>query len=314
MKILFTGVSSFTGFWFVKELVNNGHEVYGIFRRERDEYIDTRGVRVEKIEKEIQSIFNCDFGSSRFVELLRGHDKFDIFCHHAADVSNYKSNDFNVVQALKNNTENIQNVLNLLKEKGCQRIVLTGSAFEQNEGAGSENLPAFSPYGLSKGLTSDVFKFYSRKFGLSLGKFVIPNPFGPFEEPRFTDYLIKNWFDDKIPGVLAPRYVRDNIHISLLSKYYVYFMENILEHQEFIRLNPSGYPETQGSFAQRFADEMRKRLNLPCKLKFMEQKEFNEPGVRINTDNIDYKKLEWDEKKAWDELARYYEEKYKKQQ
>jgi len=33
MKILFTGGSSFTGYWFIKELVAAGHEVVAAFRR-----------------------------------------------------------------------------------------------------------------------------------------------------------------------------------------------------------------------------------------------------------------------------------------
>ena len=33
MKILFTGASSFTGYWFVKELAERGHEVTALLRR-----------------------------------------------------------------------------------------------------------------------------------------------------------------------------------------------------------------------------------------------------------------------------------------
>ena len=75
-----------------------------------------------------------------------------------------------------------------------RKVVLTGSVFEQREGAGTEGLRAVSPYGLSKGLTADVFSYFTELLGMKLGKFVIPNPFGPLEEPRFTSYLIHNWF------------------------------------------------------------------------------------------------------------------------
>ena len=40
MKILFTGGSSFTGFWFIQELAAAGHEVTAIFRKRADEYAD----------------------------------------------------------------------------------------------------------------------------------------------------------------------------------------------------------------------------------------------------------------------------------
>lgn len=33
MKVLFTGASSFTGFWFVRELAAAGHDVTALFRK-----------------------------------------------------------------------------------------------------------------------------------------------------------------------------------------------------------------------------------------------------------------------------------------
>ena len=40
MRILFTGGSSFTGYWFIKELAAAGHEVTATFQRQLDEYPD----------------------------------------------------------------------------------------------------------------------------------------------------------------------------------------------------------------------------------------------------------------------------------
>ena len=40
MKILFTGGSSFTGFWFIRELAAAGHEVTAIFRKRAEDYAD----------------------------------------------------------------------------------------------------------------------------------------------------------------------------------------------------------------------------------------------------------------------------------
>ena len=102
---------------------------------------------------------------------------------------------------------------------------MTGSVFEGGEGAGSQGLPDFSPYGLSKALTAQVFRYYCARAGMGLGKFVIPNPFGPYEEPRFTAYLMKNWLAGATPACSSPAYVRDNIHVSLLAKVYARFAE-----------------------------------------------------------------------------------------
>ena len=72
------------------------------------------------------------------------------------------------------------------------------------------------------------------------------------------------------------------------------------------RLNPSGYPESQGAFAERVRREAAARLGLPRGLEFGTQTEFPEPPVRINTDFLDTRALGWSETTAWDEFVRYY--------
>ncbi len=305
MKILFTGGSSFTGFWFIRELTTAGHEVTAIFRRRPEEYPDElRRQRALLTTKSCRSVHGCAFGDEKFLELIR-EGSWDILCHHGADVTNYKSPDFDTVTALKNNTHNLPAVLETLKLAGGLRIVLTGSVFEGGEGAGSEGLPDFSPYGLSKNLTAQVFRFYCDRMGLCLGKFVIPNPFGPYEEPRFTGYLMKNWLAGSKPSCSSPTYVRDNIHVSLLAKSYVQFAQQ-LPVTGFTRTNPSGYAESQGAFTLRLAREMEQRLGIPCLVDLKKQVEFAEPRVRINTDPPDINALAWDESTAWDEFAQYY--------
>ena len=185
-------------------------------------------------------------------------------------------------------------------------MLLTGSVFEGGEGAGSEGLPAFSPYGVSKELTARVFAYYTRALQMGLGKFVIPNPFGPYEEPRFTAYLIRSWYEGKKATVNTPDYVRDNIHVSLLAKAYTDFAARLAAPGSQ-KLNPSGYIESQGRFAQRVAEEMRWRLELPCELELKTQTEFTEPRIRVNTDPPDAQRLGWDEARAWDQIAEFYQ-------
>lgn len=306
MKILFTGASSFTGYWFVRELAAAGHEVTAVLRKRPEDYPDeVRRSRAEGLLDVCTPVYGASFGDDAFVSLLR-EGGFNVLCHHGADVTNYKSPDFDAVGAAANNAKNLPAVIEALRSGGSRRIVLTGSAFEGGEGAGSQGLPDFSPYGFSKRLTSETFRYYANRDGLSLGKFVIPNPFGPFEEPRYTAYLMKNWLEGKTPSCSNPAYVRDNIHVSLLAKAYVAFVANLPDLPNYAQLNPMGYAESQGAFTLRLAQEMRPRLNLPCEVELKKQTAFPEPRVRINTDVVDADILGWDESAAWDAMAEYY--------
>ena len=309
MRILFTGASSFSGFWFVRGLAEAGHQVAATFRRPLGDYQGLRQDRVTRLERCCEPVPGCAFGDERFLQLIRSRD-WDLLCHHAAEVTDYRSPSFDTVQALSNNARNVGPVLEALRDRGCRRIVLTGSVFENGEGAGSEGLPAFSPYGLSKGLTAELFKYYAPGHGFRLGKFVIPNPFGPFEEPRFTAYLVRSWYAGQTPCVNTPAYVRDNIHISLLAKAYVAFAEGLGSRIGYQRLGPSGYVGSQGSFARLFAQSLAPELGIPCPVELKQQTDFSEPRVRINTDVLDAGQLGWDEQRAWSDLAEYYRATY----
>lgn len=302
MRILFTGASSFTGYWFIRALSQAGHEVTALFQKSPLEYQGLRKERVNRLVPFCHQEFGVSFGDDLFMELLK--TPYDLVCHHAAEVVNYRSPDFDPVQALVKNTYNGVEVLRLMKVNGCQRFLLTGSIFEPREGKGTETR-AMSPYGLSKGLTSDYFKYYCEREGIQLGKFVIPNPFGPLEEGRFTSYLAEQWLKGEIAEVKTPDYVRDNIHVSLLAEAYRFFVEQLHFLGNYAQFNPTGYTETMAEFTERFAAEMRKRWKLPCETVVLEQQEFSEPLIRTNYDIVN---VEWNEARAWDSIAQFYKE------
>ncbi len=303
MRILLTGASSFTGLWFAKALAAKGHSIFAPLRS--TVYSGLRGQRVADLGKAAEVVFDCPLGSPRFLDLANA-ESFDLFCHHASQTTDYRSPNFDALSATAENTLNLAATLQTMLERGLSGLVLTGSVFEQDEGAGNEPMRAFSPYGLSKGLTWQYCRFLNETMGFNLGKFVIPNPFGPFEEPRFCNYLIQSWARRETPTVRTPLYVRDNIHVDLLAEAYALFCRKVAGTKGITRVNPSFYVESQGAFAQRFAREMESRLLIPCPVNLSEQTDFAEPMVRINTDRVDEKALDWSEAAAWDAEADFY--------
>jgi UDP-glucose 4-epimerase len=307
LRALLTGASSFTGYWIARELAQRGHEVHATFTRAGEsDYEGIRQRRVLEVARSCSPVFGCRFGDERFLDAVRSV-RPDVLCHHGAVVSEYRRSDFDVMGAFTANTRNLPLVLDALAGAGTRRLVLTGSVFENDEGAGSGDRPAFSPYGLSKGFTFQAFRYWCAKRGMSLAKFVISNPFGPLEEPRFTAYLITSWLKDETPVVRTPAYVRDNIHVELLAAAYARFAEAERGTQPGMeRLGPSGFVGTQGEFASLVAGRLRPLLGKACRFELAEQTDFSEPLVRVNTQPASGLVDTWDEDAAWEALARYY--------
>jgi nucleoside-diphosphate-sugar epimerase len=300
------GASSFTGYWFAEALHAGGVHVVAPLRGALVSYAGgPRAERVRRLKAVAEIIEAAPFGSNRFLEVANSSG-YDVLCHHAARVGDYRSPEFDIPGALAENTANLRAVLKIMGRGGLCGVVLTGSMFEQNEGAGEAPLTAFSPYGLSKGFTAAVVSHRCREFGLPYGKFVIPTPFGPLEEPRFCAYLIQSWKKGEIARVNTPSYIRDNIHVSLLADAYAKFVDEMCAGKGRHKLNPSGYVETQGAFAERFAAAMRPRLGMECAIEIPKQTDFSEPLMRVNIDSAACYVDRWDEAAAWDSAAAGY--------
>ena len=306
-----TGASSFTGMWIAEALSKNGHDVAAFLKRGQHSYSGIRQSRVERLRKYVSILYDAPFGSPAFLAALEeAAGPIDLFCHHAADVTDYRSPEFDYVKALEANTWNLPRVLKALEAKGCKHIILTGSVFERGEGESAEELKAMSPYGLSKGLTYEAFCYFCEKQSFLLGKFVIPNPFGPYEEDRFTSYLMREWLQGKTPVVKTPEYVRDNIPAPLLASAYSQYAESFLASSKPTNFSPSFYRESQGDFALRYAAETRKRINLPCQTSLTTQTDFFEPLVRVNRHPLDKAKLNFNEQAFFDENTLWYQRLY----
>jgi nucleoside-diphosphate-sugar epimerase len=262
--------------------------------------------RLDQLRSIAQIIPDAPFGSGKFIQVASEGD-FDVLCHHGAEVGDYRSPEFDVIGAVTSNTINLPRVIEVINGKP---IVVTGSVFEQDEGDGGDFSGAFSPYGVSKGMTWEYFRYFCQTSGVTLGKFVIPNPFGPFEEQRFTAYLMKTWKEGKAAEVKTPDYIRDNIPVDLLAYAYSSFVDRVTSSvQTKGRINfanPSGYIGSQGDFVERISREVRKRTGRACEFIFANQVEFSEPMKRTNTDTQFEKHPKWTEDNFWDQFTCHY--------
>jgi UDP-glucose 4-epimerase len=303
MRILLTGASSFTGCWFAEMLSRAGHYVAAPLRAaaNADSADKVRSERLRRLRclSGVELIADCTFGSDRFLDVARGQD-FDVICLHHSEASDYRNTHFDVAAALAANTRNLRSALERMGERGLKAVVLTGTFFEPDEGAGNAPLAAFSAYGLAKGLTAHVVRYRCHELGVPYGKFVIPHPFGPLEQPRLGAYLARCWREGKAAEIRTPAYIRDNIPVSLLALCYRRFVEESAAAPPARKLNPSGYVEAQGAFVQRMAREIGCRIGRECRVTLLAQTEFPEPLMRVNTDPAVHYAAGWNESAAWD--------------
>ena len=286
MKILFTGASSFTGSWIVPALARAGHEVTVVFtRRGLEAYGGLRRQRVERVLPFARAVWAVESGDDQFIQLCRDQGPWDLLCLHGAEVGDYKAADFDWRRALAKNTRGYAEMFAAFSVAGGHAVVLTGSYFEADEGNPGGPSEAVSPYGLSKTLTWHVCRHECLRVGLALGKFVIPNPVGPFEEPKLVASLAREWQEGSIPRLRTPLDVCDNLPIPVLASEYADFATAVRRTSagaiSFRR--PSGWVESVEAFSHRVAREFGGLSGAPYAVASDPKKNAPEPSVRRNS-------------------------------
>ena len=301
MRILLTGASSFSGMWIAEALAAAGHTVVAPTRG--GGYTDVlRKARMDRVAAVAQVVWDAPFGGDAFLDVLKTRGPFDVLALHGAEVGDYKSPTYDLEAAVRANAFNAPAVFEAARDGGASRVVLTGSVFEPGEGKGTLPLVSFSPYGTSKARTEEVMRPQIEAAGLAYSKFVIPNPFGPWEEKRFQRLVMTRWSKGEAVHIDQALYVRDNIPVDLLARAYAATAAG-----EFgAYCAPSCYAEPVGAFFQRMAREVRARTDWACPLTLAETQTFVEPWDRTNRTALDTAALGWSEAAFWDAYVDHY--------
>jgi nucleoside-diphosphate-sugar epimerase len=302
--VLLTGASSFTGLWIAQALAAAGFEVIAPLLRARADYEGERLARLARLEGVCETAYAIPFASPAFHDLVRARN-IDALAHHAADVTGYRDPDFDALGAFARNTAGAQATLRLLAEQGARAVVVTGTVFEAGEGGVADEPLAVTPYGLSKTLTNIAYRHFADEAGLGFGRFVIPSPYGVFEQQRsFPAYLFRTWAGGETPQVRTPLYLRDHLPAPLLGAAYADYLARILAEGAPEAYRPSGWIATQGDFARKLAAEANARLGRDCPLELAEQSVFAEPLTRVNREPV--AQADWDEARFFDDYVGWY--------
>jgi UDP-glucose 4-epimerase len=294
-RVLFTGLSSFTGYWFTEKLAEKGYKVVGCLSHNKSYYNSDQTKRLNQANSNIRIEQNASFGSENFLQLISDF-KPEVFSFHHALVTGYKDPSFNVENAISNNLNNYPEVIKRLTESGCKQIIMTRSIFEK--GLGKTDVESdISPYGHSKRKTFETFSQAVPK-DIKLRSFVICNPVGRYEGNNLTSYLIKCWIEGKLASLMQPKLVRDFVPIDLLSNSYAQF---IGANEQMII--PSHLPVSNYEYARKLGDITRKLKNIQTPIDTTNEKyDQNEAFVRTGIDKVDFTSKDQEEL-FWEEFV-----------
>lgn len=288
MRILFTGVSSFTGMHFVEELLAQGHDV--VVTTTQQNYVGLRKIRLERIRSKVTLYTGVSFGDSIFLDIIR-KGCFDIFCYHGFYMDNYQEPTYNFQRAYAENTQQLDMVCALLAKGGCKKIVYSNSIF-------ADQPIVFSPYGLVKQLTLQTIQFYAMRYNMQVCNFVISNPFGPLDNPKLLQTIANTWSMGGTPDIWVGDHVRDYIHVGLLSRSFAYCIQ-IPGVDSVHTYRPCGMVGATRDFIAMMSKKFQICRGWDCRYNIVQNRKSIQPLVMINTDSVEY--IDWDEQKAWQE-------------
>ena len=307
-RILFTGASSFSGLHLIIALSRAGHKVIASCTKPSHAYQEIRLQRLEILNSYCHLVYEVSFGTPSFLQLI-AENPVDIFCHHAGYTNNYKSFDYDIHTAFSSQTHNLLLVLQTLQKQGLQCVIVTSSIFEGDHCIIKGGFAPFSPYGLIKKHIFESFALYGQHLGIPVHRFIIPNPFGAYDNPqKLPTYLYMQWFQNYIVEVQTPQYIRDNICVELLAKVYQNWLESLPSHSQNQVLAPSGRVSSMKDFVGWLANIFQQHFGWSCKYYCKPQIHFPQPLLLINPTPAQ-KLVSWNEDLSIHNLINFFDQK-----
>lgn len=302
MRVLLTGVSSFTGGWFAAALAGAGAEVLATCRRPLDSYAGLAARRLDLARRAgCELVGGLAFGDRRFVDLV-ATARVDLLCHHGAEIGDFRGAAFDPVACHDAATANADGVMAALAGGGGRALVLTGSVFE----GGIAGAPVLA-YGHTKARIRATLSAAAARHGLATACFVVPHPIGALERPGLGTYLAARWLAGQPARLRHPTLVRDFIHVDLLALLFAGLCRAQLGVSPPRWHAPSGHVATLLDQARWIGAALGPRLGVPCAVAAaVPAATSDEPEVLVNLEPTDALAATWPIDRAWDRLADFY--------
>ena len=247
MHLLINGTSSFTGLYFLRDLILKGHKITVV-----------SNLSFYQLSHKIRPLITlspsdiCVLSYSKFGEDVSSNPsfmyQFDAICCHGFHLSNYTSAAYSVLGSSSQSLEWLANISSFIRYSLRIPIIVTGTYFE-NHPQIDGSFP-FSPYSEAKSLSCRLINLlfpYCKIFSYRL-----PNPFGPLQANKLAFSAINCWLNNTPITIKSPHAIRDNIPVDFLSDNYSSFISRtILNPPPESIFSPSYYIESTFHFVCR---------------------------------------------------------------
>lgn len=236
--IIITGISSFLGLHLAKELSRSARIIGTTTSKAQRSNIELARIEAFKSIKHSE-ILTLDLEQKESVDSAIKKYRPHVFIYHAGYTKNYTDEDlFDLKQSLNINVHPLKLVIPLLKENGCEQVIITGSSVEygNSDSPHCEDEACFpkTSYGLSKLFQTQLAAMLSENHALQTTVVRVFNTFGAFDDPKKVfPYVIESIIEERQVDLSPCTQIRSFLSAKQIAEIYAKVIDKRSSLQRF---------------------------------------------------------------------------------
>jgi nucleoside-diphosphate-sugar epimerase len=216
-RVIVTGASGFVGANLARRLLNDGHKVHLLLRREYNTW------RIESIQEHMQ-VHVVDLEDLERVSVTVRNIRPDWVFHLAAYGAYPSQTD--LARMIQTNIVGSTNLVNACLATGFEAFINTGSSseygFKDHAPLESEALEPNSHYAVTKASATLFCRFTAKVHQVRMPTLRLYSVYGPYEEPsRLIPSLVTSGLQGQLPPLVNPDVARDYVCVDDVIEAYL---------------------------------------------------------------------------------------------